>query len=177
MGAPSTKAYDQWLERHSTRGAPAGNIRLTLHQEPDMKRVSTLCHVAAIALIAASLSGCKNDGQNPVMTDDRAATLSSPGNGAGNSATGATGGSATSPGAGNAAPVPGTTGTGSTGSNGAYGSTGSSGASGTSGSVGNIGNSGNSGSADMNSKSGRTQGATDSNNTSATPQPSTPPAR
>ncbi len=93
-----------------------------------MKLVTQLRHMAVLACAALSLAACKNDGQNPVMTDDKAATLSSPGNGAGNSPTGASGGSATSPAPGNGAAVPGTTGAAASGQSGAYGSNAANGA-------------------------------------------------
>ncbi len=73
-----------------------------------MKRLIPLRAVAPLALLCVALSACKNDGQNPVVTDDKAATLSSPGNGAGNSPTGAAGGTATTPASG-AGATPGST--------------------------------------------------------------------
>ncbi len=90
-----------------------------------MNKVSPFRHLALAALATLSLAACKNDGQNPLVTDDKAATLSSPGNGAGNSATGATGGTATTPAAGNGAATPGVTGADTTGTSAAYGTTGS----------------------------------------------------
>lgn len=62
-----------------------------------MMNVSTITRVTLLASVL-SLAGCKNDGANPVVTDNQAATTAVPGTGAGNSATGATGGTATSPG-------------------------------------------------------------------------------
>jgi hypothetical protein len=89
-----------------------------------MNMTFPLRHLAVAALAAVALTACRNDGQNPLATDDKAATLSSPGNGAGNSATGATGGTATTPAAGNGAATPGLTGADTTGTS-AYGTTGS----------------------------------------------------
>ena len=66
--------------------------------------------VPVLLLAAVSLAGCRNDGANPVVGDDRSVNNQVPGTGGGNSATGATGGSATSPGAGNAGATPGTSG-------------------------------------------------------------------
>jgi hypothetical protein len=66
-------------------------------------------HNVVIALVAGLvLAGCRNDGAGPIVGDPKAANLSTPGNGAGNSGTGATGGSAAAPQAG-AGQVPGST--------------------------------------------------------------------
>ena len=62
-----------------------------------MSKASSANGIPMLFVVAVSVAGCKNDGANPVVGDQRAATSAVPGTGGGNSATGATGGSATSP--------------------------------------------------------------------------------
>lgn len=85
-----------------------------------MKIASSVKCIPVFLAALMSLAACKNDGANPVLADDRAATTT--GTGAGNSVTGATGGTATSPGAygtqNPAAATPGTSGAATTGGTG-----------------------------------------------------------
>jgi len=60
-----------------------------------MKSISPTKTIA-LAYLLLALTGCRNDGVGPVVSDQRSATSGVPGSGAGNSATGASGGSATS---------------------------------------------------------------------------------
>ena len=62
-----------------------------------MRKASSLTYMPILLAVAVLAAGCKNDGANPVVGDQRSATSAAPGTGAGNSATGATGGTATSP--------------------------------------------------------------------------------
>ena len=62
-----------------------------------MSKASSAMYIPILLAVAVWVAGCKNDGANPVIGDQRAATSAVPGTGGGNSATGATGGSATSP--------------------------------------------------------------------------------
>ena len=62
-----------------------------------MSKASSATCISVLFAVAVSVTGCRNDGANPIVGDQRAATSAVPGTGGGNSATGATGGTATSP--------------------------------------------------------------------------------
>ncbi len=70
-------------------------------------KLSLSRHLPLILLLVGGLAACRNDGANPLITDDRNPNATVPGSGAGNSATGASGGTATSPATGAAATTPG----------------------------------------------------------------------